>query len=168
MIEDNVQVCATLRNFESNSEYLHFEDFWMQKLTEEDRKLFCKELNYFHNYPGDNYIVAQWYYIGRGKGSTVLRDNSIRFFFPLFRTMKLFKKGDLITPFGFYKHYNKWHEMEFHGENYGYGLKENPYLFKKEDIKAFNIFRKEIEGVSQTYQLSRYAISQVTQNIPRY
>jgi hypothetical protein len=146
MITDNVQVCATLRNFESDSEYLNFEDFWIQKLTEEDRKLFCKELNYFTNCPIDNYIAVKWYYIGRGKGSTVLRDNSSMFFFPLFRMLKLFKKGDLITPFGFYKYNNKWHEMEFHGENYGYGWEKNSYFFKKEDIEAFNIFRKELTG----------------------
>jgi len=146
MIEDHVQVCATLRNFESDSAYLSFGDFWIQKLTEEDKKIFCKELRYFDNYPWDNYIVATWYYIGRGKGSTVLRDNSIRFFFPLFRAMKLFKKGDLITPFGFYKYNSKWHEEEFHGDSHGYGAEANPYSFNQTNIEAFNIFSKESKG----------------------
>lgn len=147
MYTDDVQICATLRNFQSDTEYLDFEDFWIEKLTEQDRNQFCKDLKYFTNYPGDNYVAVKWYYIGRGKSSSVLSDNSRIFFFPLFRVMKLFKTGDLITPLGFYSWNNKWYEMRFHGENYGlgYGLKGNPYFFKKEDIEAFKLFRKEME-----------------------
>lgn len=147
MYKDDVQVCAILRNFESDSDYLAFGDFWIQKLTREDRDQLCRDLRYFTNYPGDKYLVGKWYYIGRGKSSTVLRDNGIRFFFPLFRAMKLFKTGDIIIPLAFYSWKNKWHETELHGENYalGYGLKGNPYIFEKDDSEAFNIFRNELE-----------------------
>jgi hypothetical protein len=147
MYTDDVQVCATLRNFEADSEYLSFGDFWIQKLTGEDRTQLSRDLKEFTNYPGDNYILVRWYYIGRGKSSTVLRDNAIIFFFPLFRLLKLFKRGDLIMPLGFYSWNKKWYEMPFHGENYGwgYGLKGDPYLFKEKDIEPFNIFRKEMD-----------------------
>ena len=145
MLEDTVHVCATLRNFESDADYLSFEDLGIQKLTEEDRKLFCKELHYFDNYPGDNYIAVGLYYIGRGKAFTVLQDNSRILFSPLFRALKLFKKGDLIMPLGFYKYKDKWHEKELHGESYGRGWDENLYCLKKEDIKIFETFRKEIK-----------------------
>jgi len=136
MITDNVQVCATLRNFESDIDYLSFGDFWIEKIRKEDRIQLCKDLHYFINYPWDNYLVVRWYYIGRGKSLSVLDDNSRMFFFPLFRTMKLFKKGDLIMPFGFYKYNNKWHEKEFHGESYGYGADANTYCFNKGDIEV--------------------------------
>jgi len=143
----DVQICAVLRNFESDSEYLHFGDFWIEKLTEKHRDKLCDELDYFNNYPGDNYIAVRDYYIGRGKSSDFLSLNSRIFFYPLFRIMKLFKRGDLIIPLVFSYAIKKWREMRFHGENYGlgYGLKGDSYFFKKEDIEPFNIFRKKME-----------------------
>jgi hypothetical protein len=150
-VEDNVQVCAVLRNFRSDTEYLHLEDFWIEKLTEDDKKNLSKDLTYFVNYPwGDNHIAARWYYIGRGKSSTVLRDNNMMFFIPLFRAMKLFKKGDLIIPLVFYRWKGKWYETRFHGDSYGIGSwlgkDDDPYILNKDDVEAFNIFRNEIES----------------------
>jgi len=146
MYKDDVQVCAILRNFESDVDYLPFShDFWIQKITEEDKKQLTDDLNYFHNYPLDNYIVGRWYYIGRGKSTTVLRDNIMMFFFPLFRALKLFKAGELILPVCFYKYNNKWHDTEFCGESYGlYGFDSKKFIFNKSDIEPFINFKNEI------------------------
>jgi hypothetical protein len=144
----DVQICAILRNFKSDTEYLHFGDFWIEKLREEDRDKLCKDLNYFDNYWGDNYIAVRDYYIGRGKSSDFLSLNSRVFFFPLFRMMKLFKRGDLIIPLLFAYANNKWHEMRFHGDSYGLGCwlggDADTCFFEKKDIETFNIFRREI------------------------
>jgi hypothetical protein len=100
--EDDVQIIITLRNFESDSDYLSFDDYWIQKLSEEDKIQLGEDINSFRCNTYDNYILGRWYYIGRGKSSTVLRDNSIMFVYQLFRALKLFKTGDLITPMCFY------------------------------------------------------------------
>ncbi|HYA89122.1 MAG TPA: hypothetical protein VEI57_18950 [Nitrospirota bacterium] len=102
MLEDTVAVCVILRNFESDSEYLLFEErksnspfghFWIEKLSEQDKKEMCNDLKSFGMHWADNYYVAPWYYIGRGKSTTVLRDNMLMFFYPLFRSMKLYRTG---------------------------------------------------------------------------
>jgi hypothetical protein len=115
LIHDTVPVCAILRNFESDSEHLSFDDnesspnyipfghFWIQKVSEEDKREMCKDLNTFGGHWTDKYYASRWFYIGRGKSTTVLRDNSMVFFYPLFRAMKLYRTGDLLTPMGFYK-----------------------------------------------------------------
>lgn len=148
-VEDNVQVCAILRNFKSDSEYLHFGNFWIEKLTEDDRCHLSTKLRYFTNYWGDNHIAATWYYIGRGKSSTVLRDNHMMFFFPLFRAMKLFRKGDLIIPSLFCRWKDKWLEMQCHGDSFGLGsrlLKEDePYILQKDDVEEFNVFMEKVK-----------------------
>ena len=45
-IEDDVKILVTLRNFESDSEYLHLGDCWIQKITHEDTKEFIHNLPY--------------------------------------------------------------------------------------------------------------------------
>src|SRR6266481_4197866 len=151
MMEDNVQVCAILRNFQSDSEYLSFGDgedgFWIQKLNEEDKKdLFKKEIR-FPNSPWDNYLVGRHYYIGRGKSATVLRDNATWHFFPLFRALKLFRTGDVVMPMAFFSWKGKHHSKQLHGESYsfGIGLKGNPYIFNKSEVKAFSDFSAELD-----------------------
>lgn len=148
MNEHDVQICALLRHFESDIDYLHFGDFWIEKLTEEEREKLCKDLSYFNNYPGDQHIAVEYHYIGRGEFSDFLRRRIWIFWFPLFRLMRLFKQGDLIIPICFAYVLDKWREMRFHGEDsYGSGCfsEGNPYVFKKEDIEPFNTFRKEIK-----------------------
>lgn len=146
-LEDNVKVFVILRNFKSDSIYLNFKDFSIEKLSEEDMKKLCMDLKYFTNWPYDNHIVARHYYIGRGKSDTVLRDNIFIFIYPLFRSMKLFSTGDLIMPMAFYRWKGKCYEALLHGENYGlgYGLKGNPYILNNDDIEAFDFFRTIIE-----------------------
>jgi len=153
--EDIVNVCITLRNFESDSDYLDFKDFWIEKLSEDDRNQLCTDLKYFTNYPYDNHIAVRHYYIGRGKSSTVLRDNIFIFYYPLFRSMKLFSTGDLITPIAFYRWNGKLYEVLLQGENYGmgYGLTGNPYILNNDDIEAFNLFRIQIEKYLSFTQL---------------
>lgn len=68
MIDDNVQVCAVLRHFKSNSPYFALEDeSWIEELDEGDKKQLASDLNHFNNYPYDKHLVCRWYYIGRGK-----------------------------------------------------------------------------------------------------
>lgn len=147
MYTDDVQICGTLRNYKSDIDYLSFGDFWIQKLSAEDKLQLSKDLKHFTNHPYDNYIVVKWHYIGRGKSYSVLRDNEIMFFYPLYMTLKLFKSGDLIMPMGFYSWNKKWREKQFQGENYGsgYALKGNIYFFKENEVDVLNKFRKEIE-----------------------
>jgi|GEM_PF-6818109 hypothetical protein len=147
-MRDDVHICALLRHFKSDIEYLHFGDFWVQKLTEEDRKQFCTDLKYFNNYWDDYYIAAENHHIGRGEFDDFLSRRVRVFWFPLFRLMKLFKRGDLIIPFCFTYVYKKSREMRFHGDSYALGcwlLKDaEPYFLEKKDIEPFNTFRKEI------------------------
>ncbi|MGD0280307.1 MAG: hypothetical protein ABSC11_13525 [Smithella sp.] len=148
-VDDDVHVCAIVKNFKSDVEYLHFGDFWIQRLHKDDIEDINKNLKYFDNYPCDYYLIGRWYYIGRGKSTTVLNDNNIMFFYPLFKIMKLFRRGDLIIPLLFYRWRGKWHEMKFHGESYGLGSwiggKDELYIFNESDVKIFNIFKEEIE-----------------------
>ncbi len=147
MIEDDVQVCAVLRHFKSDSPYLAFgEEFWIEELNEQDRKQLASDLKHFNNYPYDKHLVCRWYYIGRGKSLSVLRDNTLAHFGPLFTAMRLFKTGHLLMPLCFYCHRKKWRDMALHGEeNYGvgYGLKmgEHLYEFNEADIQAFQVFK---------------------------
>lgn len=147
MIEDDVQVCAVLRHFKSDSPYLAFGDeFWIQELDGEDRKQLTTDLKHFNNYPHDKHLVCRWYYIGRGKSPSVLRDNTLALFGPLFTAMKLFKTGHLLMPLSFYCHQKKWRDMALHGEdNYGmgYGLKMGEHLYElnEVDIQPFQTFR---------------------------
>jgi hypothetical protein len=147
MIEDNVQVCAVLRHFKSDSPYFALEDeSWIEELDEGDRKQLASDLNHFNNYPYDKHLVCRWYYIGRGKSLSVLRDNTLAHFAPLFTALKFFKIGHLLMPLCFYCHQKKWREMTLHGEeNYGvgYGLKmgEHIYEFNKADIQPFQAFK---------------------------
>jgi len=68
MIDDNVQVCAVLRHFKSDSTYFALEDeSWIEELDEGGRKQLASDLNHFNNYPYDRHLVCRWYYIGRGK-----------------------------------------------------------------------------------------------------
>jgi hypothetical protein len=147
MIEDNVQVCTVLRHFKSDSPYLAFGDeFWIEELNEEDRKQLASDLKHFNNYPYDKHLVARWYYIGRGKSLSVLRDNSLALFGPLFTAMKLFKTGHLLMPLCFYCHRKKWRDMALHGEEnygvgYGLGMGERPYELSAADIQPFQDFK---------------------------
>jgi len=152
---DEVQICVVLRNFKSNSEYLKFSSptfnhFWIQKLTIEDKQSFCKNLKYFTNFPEDNYILCYWHHLGRGEPAedALFRQSRI-FLFPLFRVMKLFKKGDLLMPFCFtyWKRKNKWYERELHGEIFGlgFGFTQNFYIFNKSELSRFEKFKTMME-----------------------
>ena len=57
--EDDVKICVTLRNFESDSDYLDFKDFRIEKLSEDNKKQLCIDLKYFTNYPYDNHIAVR-------------------------------------------------------------------------------------------------------------
>lgn len=155
MIEDNVQVCAVLRHFKSDSPYVAFGDeFWIQELNEEDRKQLASDLKHFNNYPYDKHLVCRWYYIGRGKSLSVLRDNTLALFGPLFTAMKLFKTGHLLMPLCFYCHRRKWRDMALHGEeNYGvgYGLEMGGHLyeFSAADVQPFLVFKAALEPYLQ-------------------
>lgn len=147
MIEDDVQVCAVLRHFKSDSPYFAFGDeFWIQELNEENRKQLASDLKHFNNYPYDKHLICRWYYIGRGKSLSVLRDNTLALFDPLFTAMRLFKTGHVLMPLCFYCHRKKWRDMALHGEeNYGvgYGLEMGKHLyeFNESDIQPFQDFR---------------------------
>jgi hypothetical protein len=147
---NEAQICVVLRNFKSDSECLKFtfpifSHFWIQKLTIEDKKTFCKNLKYFANSPEDNYILCYWYHFGRGESAeeALFRQSSF-FLFPLFLVMKLFKKGDLLMPFCFTYWKNKWYERQLHGEIFGlgFGFTQNFYILSRSEIDTFEKFFK--------------------------
>lgn len=113
MTENDVQVCAVLRHFKSDVQYLAFEEeFWIEELDERGRAKLTGELRHFNNYPYDKHLVCRWYYAGSRKRFSVLQDNTFAFFRPLFITMKLFKSGHLLMPLCFYYHQKNgetWH-----------------------------------------------------------
>ena len=123
MISGNIQVCAVLRNFESDVEYLSFpnadykpyDNFWIQKMSQDDRNPLLKELKYYSPVFDHNHLLCKWHYVGRGKNVSILRDNSTVFYFPLFRLLKLFKNGNLIIPSIFTKYKERSHKIPFHG-----------------------------------------------------
>lgn len=152
---DEVQICVVLRNFRSDSEYLKFNSspfnhFWIQKLTIKDKQFLCKNLKYFTNFPEDNYLLCYWYRLGRGEPpeDALLRQN-INFLIPLFRVMKLFKKGDLLMPlcFTYWKRRNRWYERQLHGEIFGlgFGFTQNFYILNKSEINTFENFKTMME-----------------------
>jgi hypothetical protein len=152
---DEIQICTILRNFKSDSEYLKFNfpifnNFWIQKLTIEDKQGFCKNLKYFTNFQEDNYILCYWYHLGKGEPAEDALFRQSRFFlFPLFRIMKLFKKGDLLMPFCFtyWKRKNKWYEMQLHGEIFGlgFGFTQNFYILNEPELNIFEKFKTMME-----------------------
>jgi hypothetical protein len=145
--EDNVKILVTLRNFSSDSEYLNLGDFWIEKLSQDDKIKLREGLTYSNFVFHDHYILGKHYYIGRGKSGSVLTDNARLFIVPFFRALKLFRTGDVILPFLYYFWRDSWREMPLHGDNHGagYGLKGNPHILNKDDIEVFNAFRKELK-----------------------
>ena len=147
MIEDNVQVCAVLRHFKSDSPHLALEEeLWIQELDRDDKTQLARDLRHFNNYPYDKHLICRWYYIGRGKSLSVLEDNIRAHFLPLWTTLKLFKTGHLLMPLSFYCHRKKWRDVALHGEDnygigYGQGMGEHLYEFNKADIQRFQIFK---------------------------
>ena len=152
---DEVQICVVLRNFRSDSEYLKFNSspfnhFWIQKLTIKDKQFLCKTLKYFTNFPEDNYLLCYWHRLGRGEPpEDALLRQSINFLIPLFRVMKLFKKGDLLMPlcFTYWKRRNRWYERQLHGEIFGlgFGFTQNFYILNKSEINTFEKFKTMME-----------------------
>jgi hypothetical protein len=153
MLEDNIHVCAKLRNFNSGDQYLSFsnsdyrphDSFWIEKLPAETLEQLRKELKYWSPFHSDQYVLCKWYYVGRGKSGSILPDNSRAFFYPLFRLLKLFKPGNLILPSIFTTYKDKFREMPFHGDSDGIG-KDNLYIMNASDVEAFEAFRKEMKG----------------------
>jgi hypothetical protein len=152
MPEDNIHVCAILRNFNSDSQYLSFsnsdyrphDNFWIQKLPDDTLEQLRKELKYWTPFHDDQHVLCKWYYVGRGKSGSILPDNSRAFFFPLFRLLKLFNSGNLILPSIFTTYKDRFREMPFHGDSDGIG-KDNPYVMNADDVEAFESFRKEMK-----------------------
>ncbi len=152
MIENNIHVCAILRNFTSdegylsflNADYAPYDGFWVQKLSNDNLKELQKELKYCSIFHSDDYVLCKWYYVGRGKSVSILPDNSRGFFFPLFRLLKLFKPGDIIFPSIFTTYKDKLREMPFHGDGGGI-RKDNQYIMNAGDVKAFEVFRQEMK-----------------------
>lgn len=148
MNSDDIQICVVLRNFKSDNEYLHFREFWIQKLTQNDKKILSQKLRYFTNYPNDNYLLGYWHHLSRGEGPYEVISRQIRvYILPLFRIMKLFKKGNLIMPLCFLRFKGKYYEKLLHGEYYGvsFDFDEDLYILNREEIDAFIKFKKEIE-----------------------
>lgn len=148
MNSDDIQICVVLRNFKSDNEYLHFREFWIQKLTQNDKKILSQKLRYFTNYPNDNYVLGYWHHLGRREGPYEAISRQIRvYILPLFRIMKLFKKGNLIMPLCFLRFKGKYYEKLLYGEYYGvsFHFNEDLYILNKEEIDAFIKFKKEIK-----------------------
>lgn len=152
MLEDNIHVCAILRNFRSDDEYISFsnadykpyDSFWIQTLPNNTLEQLQKELKYCSLFHSDHHVLCKWYYVGRGKSGSILPDNSRAFFLPLFRLLKLFKPGNLIFPSIFTTYKDKLREMPFHGASDGIG-KDDPYVMNAGDVEAFEAFRKEMK-----------------------